>query len=720
MAAEVIPFSNAGASTPSPTTLKGAWLWLLRGLWLATCAASLGVFGALLPLILRANDYGDWMIERSARLFDIQLFSPAYDSYAFLLLGFKYLGVAAFVGVALYIFWRKSDDWMAILVSLTLLVIPHTFNLVGYTENWFIYPSPWDQLLYALDSLFNSIGLALLFFIFFLFPDGRFVPRWTLGFAVLPFLLVLILWVGDILHFNLIADDRVPWLALILVFLGLLLLAAWSQIYRYRHVSTRAQQTQTRLVVSSLVTIVTTLTIVFTISLFGVPFGAPSLMDSPLGALLNFLAGNFVLILLPLAFGVAMLRDHLWASDRVLNRALVYAALTVILLVIYVLLVAALSELFRSSSHFLVAALATGIVALLFQPVRERLQRALNRVVYGERDDPFRVLARLGAQLENTLTPAAALPLIVETIVRTLRVPYAAVELSSDGRVQRTEYGVLSAPTAALTRFPLKYQNETVGSLLVARRAPNEPFSAGDLQLLETLARQAGSVAYTARLNAALQESRERIIAEREQERRRLRRDLHDGLGPTLASQTLKLDAAIELLENESGSGAQARAILQDLKTQTQGTVAEIRRIVYELRPPALDDLGLVGALRAHLTQSNGASGVKIEFDAPPELPLLSAAVQVNAYRIILEAVHNVVKHARATHCLVRITCAQALVLEVVDDGLGLPRDLHTGVGLKAMRERAEELGGSFEIVSLAQGTRVTAALPLASQVQGG
>jgi signal transduction histidine kinase len=200
----------------------------------------------------------------------------------------------------------------------------------------------------------------------------------------------------------------------------------------------------------------------------------------------------------------------------------------------------------------------------------------------------------------------------------------------------------------------------------------------------------------------------------REEERRRLRRDLHDGLGPTLASQTLKLDAAMELLQSHDTA---ARRILQDVKTQTQNTVADIRRIVYELRPPALDDLGLVGALRAHFAQHNDLRRLPITFQAAQELPPLSAAVQVNGYRIVLEAVNNVIHHAQAAHCEVTISTNRTLHLEIRDDGVGLPEGWHAGVGVTSMRERAVELGGSFLIENNApKGTRVVAELPLGGQ----
>jgi signal transduction histidine kinase len=203
----------------------------------------------------------------------------------------------------------------------------------------------------------------------------------------------------------------------------------------------------------------------------------------------------------------------------------------------------------------------------------------------------------------------------------------------------------------------------------------------------------------------------------REEERRRLRRDLHDELGPTLASQALKLDAALDLLESEPGKAA---GYLREVKAQTQATVADIRRLVSELRPPALDELGLAGALRAHIQSLALADGLRVTLESP-ELPPLPAAAEVAAYRIALEALTNVVRHAQARDCRVRLAAADGcLDLEIADDGVGLPTETRAGVGLASMRERAGELGGTCVIENGSRGgTRVFVRLPVAAPAHG-
>jgi signal transduction histidine kinase len=221
--------------------------------------------------------------------------------------------------------------------------------------------------------------------------------------------------------------------------------------------------------------------------------------------------------------------------------------------------------------------------------------------------------------------------------------------------------------------------------------------------------------AHAVELHTELRRARERLIIAREEERRRLRRDLHDGLGPQLASQTLTLSAASKLLRADP---AAAEELLAEALTHAQTAVSDIRRLVYGLRPPALDDLGLVGALADQAAQ-HLASGLRVRVTAPDAFPPLPAALEVACFRIAQEALTNVARHAQARSATLTLTVDApnpALTLEVVDDGRGLPAQLHAGVGLASMRERAAELGGTCVVETAAGGgVRVYARLPLAS-----
>lgn len=419
----------------------------------------------------------------------------------------------------------------------------------------------------------------------------------------------------------------------------------------------------------------------------------------------------------PLAIAIAILRYRLFDIDVIINRTLVYGALTVSTMALYAFVVGYIGNLVQASDRSIIAFLTTGLVAVLFHPLRERLQRSVNRLMYGERDEPYAVLTRLGQRLQATIAPEAVLPTIVETVAQALKLPYAGITLKQEDKFNTVAaYGLVRGELLVL---PLYYQSEMIGQLVLSPRGRGEEFSIADRRLLDTLAHEAGVAAHSVRLTADLQRSREQLIAAREEERRRIRRDLHDGLGPALASLTLKADAARNLLASDPSA---VNTLLKDLKTQSQAAIADIRRLVYELRPPALDELGLVAAIRAQVAQYDGQiGGLNISVAASPSgLPPLPAAVEVAAYRIVLEALTNVAHHAHADRCQVRIECDGSLKLEIIDNGVGLASGLRAGVGLASMRERAAELGGTCVVEPAAgrRGTRVFAQIPLPEKAE--
>ena len=350
------------------------------------------------------------------------------------------------------------------------------------------------------------------------------------------------------------------------------------------------------------------------------------------------------------SLAIALLRYHLFGIDLLINRSLVYGGLTVLVFGIYVFVVGYLGSIFRTENNLMISLVATGLVAVLFQPLHGRLQLVVNRLLYGRRDEPLAVLSQLGALLEAALFPDEILPDLVVRIAQALKLPYTAIALrvGEDWKVQ-AESG---KPVEGCQVFPLIYQGQMVGKLLAGQRQPREDFNQADRHLLTNIARQIGPVAHALQLTTALQQSRQQLVTTREEERRRLRRDLHDGLGPQLASQTLAMDAVSKLLERDPAS---ARDILDQLKKQSQSAIQDIRRLIYNLRPPALDDLGLVEALREGVRQIGvGGTCVEINPDAEP-LPPLPAAVEVAVYRITQEAITNVIRHAGASHCSVWI-----------------------------------------------------------------
>jgi signal transduction histidine kinase len=248
---------------------------------------------------------------------------------------------------------------------------------------------------------------------------------------------------------------------------------------------------------------------------------------------------------------------------------------------------------------------------------------------------------------------------------------------------------------------------------VVARREARQDLTPAERRLLGDLGLQVAVAAHAVLLDRALRRSGERLVVGREEERRRLRRDLHDGLGPALAGVALGVDAARNMLRADPGS---ADALLADLKDETLGCVGEVRRIVEDLRPPALDELGLLPALTAFADRlSTRDDALQVAVQAPDPLPPLSAAVEVAAYRIATEAMTNVARHAHARCCLLRLEVGHDLTVEVRDDGVGVPARRLAGVGLPSMTARAAELGGHCAVARLdGGGTQVIAHLPLA------
>jgi signal transduction histidine kinase len=416
-------------------------------------------------------------------------------------------------------------------------------------------------------------------------------------------------------------------------------------------------------------------------------------------------AGTPILVLLaiplvPIAVAVAIVRHQLLDIRLVVSRALTWALLSIIAIGAYAVLVAMTDSFI--SSRFGRSAAVTVIVALLIAPVLPQLQRLVDRAMYGDRRDPARVASRVGEQLATN--PAGGMPGVVGAIRSALRLPYVGIAV--DGQL-------LAADGIAGNVVPvdMSYGGTTVGSLLVGLRSGESALSPADRNVLALVAVPLAVAVHATRLSAELQTSRERLVAAREEERRRLRRDLHDGLGPTLTGVAFTADAAANLV---SVDAARASELLGDLRRDTRTAIADVRRLVDDLRPPALDELGLVGALRQRADQlSWRADGASVSVSVSAEgLPALPAALEVAAYRIATEALTNVVRHSRATVAVLALRCGTELEIEVTDDGP--PNGAwKPGVGLQAMRERAAELGGRFEAGPSVSGGRVHASFPL-------
>jgi signal transduction histidine kinase len=387
------------------------------------------------------------------------------------------------------------------------------------------------------------------------------------------------------------------------------------------------------------------------------------------------------------------------------NRTLIYATLSVLVLLAYSLVTLLGTWLWPHNIVIGPMFLAI-LLGIAFQPVRSRVQRAVDRFVFGRRREPYTVLTELGRTLESVVPPDEVLATLARQVCVALKLPYAAAALDVSGLEVRWPTGASGPPPGNQVIFSLSWQDQTLGHLVVVT-APGDDLSGADRELLDVLVRQAGAAIRAATLNDDLRRSRERILSAREDERRRLQRDLHDGLGPTLASLYQRVDTARSLVVDDPVAAEQ---MLAEVGKQTRSVIGEIRALVQDLRPPELE-LGLRGAIDAAAAQF---SALRIYVDAGP-LPELPPAVENAAYRIVVEALTNTARHAGASSATVDLVASDGeLTVSIADDGSGLPAMPPPGTGLRSMRERAAELGGYCAYSPTpAGGMCVTAVLPI-------
>jgi signal transduction histidine kinase len=620
---------------------------------------------------------------------------------------------------------NRRIGWLMLAAGFSLAIVDFTSEYSQYAL--LVAPQanlPLDLLAGWVQDLW-TIPLMLLFSLPFLFPDGKLPSRrwqtifrlhtaaWSLFILVFAFgqrplaNVFLELEAGPPNPFGIIpASDMLYQVAFGMLVAVSIVTGIASVISRWRGTSGDVRQ-QIKWMLYSLFLMLVTL--------------AASLVDTLLreGAGVNLgldkvlpVAMNLSLFGLLAALGIAVLKYRLYDIDLLISRTLVYGGLTLAIVLGYVLLVSGLGALLPDGMGLLPSLIATGILAVLFAPIKDRLQRGANRLVYGERQQPYEVMRTLGAHLETATVSERVLPAIVETIARSLKFPYVSITLQRANDFA-AKYGRRHRHVIDL---PLYHQAKLVGYLSVCLRDGEKEMAEQDQELLSHIALWLGPVAQASTLTQELRHSHARLVSARAEERRRLYRDLHDGLGPTLASQTLRFDHALELLPDDPQA---ATKILCDLKEQTQGLVLEIRRLVYALRSSTLDELGLIGSLREAIEGFRGSiNGVRISLEGDEQaLRQLPAAHEQAAERIALEALTNVARHAHANCCRLVLEIQEGppplLHLTIEDDGRGLRPGYSPGVGIASMIKRAEALGGSLNFeTNRPQGTRVVVKLP--------
>lgn len=622
------------------------------------------------------------------------------------------VAVAVWSLVASIIIIRRSAEPIALLAAFALVLFGGTTNdilptLIGSQSGW--------EPVAILLSCLGSIGILTLFA---LFPDGRCLPSW-LRWVIGGWWVINLL--GYTLPYRWPFNATRPGSGFLFIVLGFFLLILVAQIYRYRRVANDMQRQQTKWVLLCFFLGVGFLLLSVLVVLPYVT--APQ--SSALVALLVIHAGlALTQMSIPLAIGFALLRYRLWEVDVLLHHTLVYGLMTGGIIGAYILVVGYLSTIFHAEGNLLFSLIATGMIAVLFQPLRDRVQRGVKRLVYGDRDDPYSILARLGHRLDATLAPESVLPLVVDTIREALRLPYVAVTWeTSDGTEQVTAAG--SMTSGPLLCLPVQQQQTASGKLLLAPRDGDGRLPAADRRVLDDLLPQVSAAMQRVRLigdlrqtTHELQLARERIILAHEEERRRLQRTLHDDLAPTLAALTLTSAGVERTLATDPATAAR---LAGELRTALRSAVSAVRTMAYALRPPLLNELGLDGAIRELGEQLQQAEGPACQIEISTVLPPIPAAIEVAAYYIAQEALRNVSRHAQASICRVHLWVVEtprAMHLEICDDGCGIASSQLAGVGLLGMRERATELGGTCLIEPRAGGggTRVLARFPFSQE----
>jgi hypothetical protein len=470
---------------PKSTILvHSRWLRLVRILWYLAAVVALGVFIASIPRYF--SRYYNFLSSGSLEEF-LLLSGPNWNfvlSLAFVVASIS----AALLSLALawVLFRQKPGERMAIFLSFFLLYygVVHAGPMWTLAYQWiggqelklpFVTPELSLSVILIISSLFYPLLIAIVL----LFPDGRFVPSWTRWSVILSILIIPLSYPFYTSTASFLASPLL-WIGIFL-YSTITLIAFYAQIYRYRVVSDPIERQQTKWVVYglSLMLLCFAITTAPYLQMLLRPPGSPLMWWGAVTSLIYSIS----LTLLPISLTIAVLRYRLYDIDILINRTLVYGALTVITMGIYVFIVGYLGNLFQTPNQTMLAFLATGLVALLFQPIRERLQRGVNRLMFGERDDPVSVLGSLSKRLEAAADPEAILPGIVDTVGQALKLPYVAIEVQNGQSTKVVaEYG---AARESVERLPLIYQSKAIGQLVFARRSPNESFSESEYKRRE-------------------------------------------------------------------------------------------------------------------------------------------------------------------------------------------------------------------------------------------
>jgi signal transduction histidine kinase len=564
------------------------------------------------------------------------------------------------------------------------------------------------------------IPVALLPFLFLLFPDGHLPsPRWRPVAWFSGAALALILFTTGIFAtsiwarpFTLADRARGGWLTSIALTLFLIVLFAIpvATFLSFASLAVRFAGSvgDERVQLKWFVTAALLVAVTFTSTL---------LTNVPLASVLFDIA----LLLLYVAIGIAILKHRLYDIDVIINKALVYGLLAAFISVVYVAIVVVVGT-FVGATQFL-SLIATAIVAVAFQPARDRAKRAANRVIYGKRATPYEVLSGFSEHVSETYAGEDILPRMARLMaegtgatdatvwlrVGSEMIPAASWPTPAEPRASVASEGdVLPTFSKADVAVPVRHGNEILGALSVAK-PPNDPILPEEERLLADLAAQAGLLLENFRLIEDLRSSRQRLVAAQDEERRRLERNLHDGAQQQLVALAVK----VRMAEGLVGQDAQRqREALHGILDDAQDALANLRDLAHGIYPPLLADRGLSDALEAQARKA--PVPVVVDHDGvgryPPE-------VEAAVYFSVLEALQNVAKYAQASNVIVRVHPEpDGITFSVSDDGRGFQKETTSyGMGLQNIADRLAALDGELDVrTSPGEGTIVSGRIPIA------
>ncbi|MFN2464593.1 MAG: histidine kinase [Candidatus Dormibacteria bacterium] len=574
---------------------------------------------------------------------------------------------------------------------------------------------------------------ASLTFILFLFPDGRFTSRrWATAGQVMAVLLVLGAAAGVIAVTVPKGSGGVPLLAVFLLISSTAppVAAVASMFWRFRNSGGEQRQQIKWLLYAGML-------VVFGISLQPVVGGLFFSASPPTALAVQVYIAVFISMigLIPIAAAVAILKYRLYDVDIVISRTVAYGALAVIITLVYIGIVVGVGTLVGAGrqANLLLSIVATAVVAVGFQPARERLQKLANRLVYGKRASPYEVLSEFSERLAETFGAGDVLVRMARILAEGTGAVLAEVWLRDGGELRleasfperalggehevrrlATDGQVLPAIQGTSRVVPVRDHGELLGALAVTKRA-GESLSPLEDKLLEDLARQAGLVLRNVGLTADLQarvvdlrESRKRLVAAQDQERRRIERNLHDGAQQHLVALKVKLGLMAALLKRDPD---RVPATLEQLMADADEALQTLRDLARGIYPPLLAEKGLEAALVVQVRKVS----VPVEVVAGG-LARYPQEVEAAVYFCVLEALQNITKYAKATSATLNLsTAGDDLVFAVADNGAGFdPATTPRGAGLSNMVDRIDALGGTVEVFSRpGEGCRVSGRIPV-------